>query len=176
MARFSVVTLSAVLSLGVTAPAVLSQGTTESPDHPIVGAWMASTPGGPSMSVFDADGTVVMGLPASSDGPLGVVFVSSEVGAWEAIDEHAVHFTAVQLLSDERGQLVGSLTIEGYPVVSDDGATLFDDNTKGSLTIRNASGAILDVIAGGPPVTGNRMGVGAPGLPDVAAADASSEP
>ena len=135
-------------------------------DHPIVGAWMASTPGGPSLSVFSSDGTVVMAAPASSVGPMGLVFQSTQVGTWEAIDDHAVHFTEVQILTDADGALVGSLTFEGYPVVSDDGQALLDENTQGSVTIRDATNAIVDVVEGGPPITGVRMGVGAPGFPE----------
>jgi hypothetical protein len=116
----------------------------------------------------------VMGVPATSNGPMGVVFVSTEVGTWEAIDDHAVHFTAVQLLTDATGTLVGSLTFDGYPVVSDDGKTQLDDNTKGSVTVRDATGAIVNVIRGGPPITVVRMGVGAPGFPEASAQPGAS--
>jgi hypothetical protein len=145
-------------------------------DHPIVGAWMAQTPGGPSVAVFSSDGTVVMGTPASSSGPMGVVFVSTEVGTWEAIDGHTAHFTAVQFLSDADGAFGGSLTFEGYPAISEDGQTLLDENTRGGVTVRDATNAVLSVNEGGPPITGVRMAVGAPGFPEPDPAAASPAP
>ena len=74
------VVLGSVLTGGLITTAAAQD--TSPADHPIVGAWMASTPGGPSVAVFSSDGTVVMGNLASSTGPMGLVFVSTEVGAW----------------------------------------------------------------------------------------------
>jgi hypothetical protein len=133
-------------------------------NHPIVGAWMVATPAGPSMAVFFADGINIQGLPASQTGPFGVSFVSPQVGTWEPIDERSVHFTGVQFHSDANGILVGTVTIDGHPTVSDDGQTLRDDNPESGPTIRDADGNVVDVLKGGPPVTAVRMGVGSPGL------------
>lgn len=133
-------------------------------DHPMVGTWLARTPGGPALSIFSADGSVVMGVQPTAAGPHGVAFVSSEVGTWEPIGERAVHFTAVQVFSDIDGRFVGTITIDGYPVVSEDGQTLFDDGTQSTVTLRDASHAVIDVMRGGQ-VTAVRMGVGAPGFP-----------
>jgi len=139
--------------------------------HPIIGAWMAATPGGPALSAFAADGSVVMGVQPTAVGPQGVSFVSAEVGMWEPEGERGVHFTAVQILSDAEGNLTGTLTIDGYPVVSEDGQSLLDDGTRATFTVRDASGAVLDASAGGPPVTALKMAVGAPGF----ASDALTE-
>jgi hypothetical protein len=133
-------------------------------NHPIVGAWMVATPAGPSMAVFFADGINIQGLPASQAGPFGVSFVSPQVGTWEPIDERSVHFTGVQFHSDANGILVGTVTIDGHPTVSDDGQTLRDDNPESGPTIRDADGNVVDILKGGPPVTAVRMGVGSPGL------------
>src|SRR5215216_2719356 len=143
-------------------------------NHPIVGAWMVATPAGPSMAVFFADGINIQGLPASQAGPFGVSYVSPQVGTWEPIDERSVHFTGVQFHSDATGTLVGTVTIDGHPTVSEDGQSLRDDNPESGPTIRDAAGTILDVLRGGPPVTGVRMGVGAPGFPE--ASPAASTP
>src|SRR4051812_39394468 len=62
-------------------------------NHPIVGAWMVTTPAGPSLAVFFADGINIQGLPASQAGPLGVTFVSTQVGVWEPTGPRSVHFT-----------------------------------------------------------------------------------
>ncbi len=99
--------------------------------HAWVGTWMATTPGGLAPGYFAADGSVVMGLQATQVGPMGVAFVSSEVGRWEPVDERTAHFTAVQILSDADGQFLGTITIDGYPVVNDDGQSFIDDGSQG---------------------------------------------
>ena len=135
-------------------------------DHPIVGAWMVTTPIGPSLAVFFADGINIQGLQASQAGPLGVTFVGPQIGVWEPTGPRSVHFTGVQWHSDANGALVGTITIDGYPTVSADGQRLLDDNPESGPTIRDAAGTILDVLRGGPPVTAVRMGVGSPGFPE----------
>lgn len=137
-------------------------------NHPIVGAWHAITPGGPAPGMFFADGTALIVVQATQVSPWGVTFVSAQPGTWEPVSERGIHFTGVQLHSDATGTFVGSVTIDGYPVVSEDGQTLFDDQSQGTVTIRDATGAIMQEIstAGARPVTGIRMGVGAPGFPD----------
>ena len=138
--------------------------------HAFVGTWMATTPGGLALGNFAADGSVVMGLQASQAGPMGVAFVSSEVGRWEPVDERTAHFTAVQILSNADGQFVGTVTIDAYPVVSEDGQTIIDDGSQGSVTIRDADHKIVETITEPPTVTGVRMAVGEPGFPEEAAA------
>ena len=51
--------------------------------------------------------------------------------------------------------------------MSEDGQTLVDDQSQVPITIRDAAGVIVQEVpgAGAPPVTGIRMGVGAPGFP-----------
>jgi hypothetical protein len=159
--------IAAVLGLGSRLDHAIAQEATPGgmATHPIVGTWMVSTPAGLAMAVFFADGTNIQGLPATMAGPQGVTFVSTQVGTWEPIDEHSIYFTGVQLHTDANGTLVGTVTIDGHPTVSEDGQTLRDDNPESGPTIRDAQGTVLDVLRGGPPVTGVRMGVGTPGLP-----------
>ncbi len=170
MRRRSVL-LSAVSSaltgaLAVSHPASAQEATPSAmANHPIVGSWMVTTPAGLAMAVFFADGTNIQGLPATMPGPQGVTYVSTQVGTWEPIDERSIHFTGVQLHTDANGTLVGTVTIDGHPTVSEDGQTLRDDNPESGPTIRDAAGNIVDVLRGGPVVTGVRMGVGVPGLP-----------
>ena len=45
---------------------------TDPADHPIVGSWLAFTPGGPALSVFHPDGTVMIANQATQAGPAGV--------------------------------------------------------------------------------------------------------
>jgi hypothetical protein len=136
--------------------------------HPIVGAWNVMTPGGPSLAVFSADGTNIQGLPATQAGPQGVDFVGAQVGTWEPVSARGIHFTGVQLHSDANGTFTGTVTIDGYPEVSEDGQTILDDQSQVMITIRDAAGAIVQQVpgAGSPPVTGTRMGVGSPGFPE----------
>src|SRR5829696_1112534 len=161
-------TLTSAFAVG---RSTMAQGAT--PDamatHPIVGSWMVSTPAGLAMAVFFADGTNIQGLPATMPGPQGVTYVSTQVGRWEPIDERSIHFTGVQLHTDATGTLVGTVTIDGHPTVSEDGQTLRDDNPESGPTIRDAAGNVIDVLWGGPPATGVRMGVGNPGLPGTTA-------
>jgi hypothetical protein len=140
--------------------------------HPIVGVWNVTTPAGPSLAVFFADGTNIQGLPATQAGPSGVTLVGPQVGTWEPTGPRTIHFTGVQLHSDANGVFTGTVTIDGYPEVSEDGQTLLDDQSQVVVTIRDAAGAILQEIpgAGAPPVMGVRMGVGSPGFPEISGA------
>jgi hypothetical protein len=108
-------------------------------------------------------------VPAASAGPQGVTFTGAQVGTWAPIDERAIHFTGVQLHTDASGAFTGTVTIDGHPRVSEDGQTLIDDSPETTVTIRDAAHNIVTVLTGadlGPPATGVRMGVGAPGFPE----------
>jgi hypothetical protein len=138
-------------------------------NHPIVGAWMVTTPTGPALAVFSADGTNIQGVPTAQAGPQGVTFTGAQVGTWEPDGDRRVHFTGVQLLTDATGVFVGSVTVDGHPRVSNDGQRFVDDAPETTITIRDAANTVRDVInpfPSGPPATGVRMGVGAPGFPE----------
>jgi hypothetical protein len=134
--------------------------------HPMVGTWNVTTPAGPSLAVFFADGTNIQGLPATQVGPQGVTFVGPQVGTWEPTGPRSIHFTGVQLHSDANGTFTGTVTIDGYPEVSEDGRSILDDQSQVIVTIRDAAGTVLQEVpgAGAPPVTGVRMSVGSPGF------------
>lgn len=156
------------LALAASARPAAAQDTTSEAmaSHPIVGVWNVKAPSGPDIAVFSADGTNVHALPTASAGPQGVQFVSALVGTWEPIGPRTVHFTSVQQISDANGAFVGTVTIDGHPTVSEDGQSLLDDASETTVTIRDAAGTVVDVITGGPPATGVRMAVGAPGFPE----------
>jgi hypothetical protein len=107
------------------------------------------------------------GAPRDPSGAQGVTFVGPQVGTCEPTGPRSIHFTGVQLHSDVNGVFTGTVTIDGYPEVSEDGQTLVDDQSQVTITIRDAAGFIVQEVpgAGAPPVTGIRMGVGAPGFP-----------
>ncbi len=137
-------------------------------NHPIVGSWMVTTPIGPSLAVFFADGTNIQGVPAVQAGPQGVTFTGAQVGTWKPDGDRRIHFTGVQLHTDATGAFVGTVTIDGHPRVSDDGQSLIDDAPETTVTVRDAANNVVNVInpnPGGPPATGVRMGVGSPGFP-----------
>jgi len=73
----------------------------------------------------------------------GVEFVSPYAGTWEAESDRRGHFTATQLLSDARGAFLGSVTVDGYPEVSEDGESFVDDGSRVIVTIRDVTGAIV---------------------------------
>ena len=143
--------------------------------HPLTGTWLAKAnpplPEDPQVTGpahFGADGSVLLMFPLTQAGPQGVVFNTAYVGIWEADSDRRGHFTAVQMLSDANGTFLGTVTVDGYPEVSEDGQTLIDDGSRVMVTIRDPAGAVVQQFpgAGARPVTGTRMGVGTPGFPD----------
>ena len=167
--------LTGALTLGHSHGVAARQGTPALADHPLTGDWMAmanrpppGSPQVPATSHFGADGSVLLVFPPTQVGMAGVEFVSPHVGTWEADSDRRGHFTATQLLSDATGAFLGSVTVDGYPEVSEDGQTFVDDGSKVMVTIRDATGAVVQQMPGasGPPVTGIRMAPGVPGFPE----------
>jgi hypothetical protein len=151
-----------------THPAAAQDTAAKMANHPIVGVWMV-TALGPNLAVFSADGTNIQGVPTAQAGPQGVTFTGAQVGVWEPISERGIHFTGVQLQTDVDGNYVGSVTIDGYPVVSEDGQTLVDDSPETTITMRDAAGNVVNIVkpaTSGARATGVRMGVGKPGFPE----------
>jgi hypothetical protein len=143
--------------------------------HPMVGVWNVMTPGGPAPGVFLPNGTALVTPQVTQAGPNGVTFCTSQLGVWEPVSERGAHFTGIQIHSDADGNFVQSVTIDGFPVVSEDGQSLLDDQSQGTITIRDATGSIVQEMptAGAPPVTGIRMAVGAPGFAEPSATPTS---
>jgi hypothetical protein len=144
--------------------------------HPLTGMWLAmpnpalpENPQFPAPSLFTADGFTIFIFPITDLGPQGPFFQTGFTGTWEPDGPQRGHFTGVQLLSDANGTFTGSVTVDGYPVVSEDGQTFIDDGSKVVVTIRDPSGAVVASFpgAGGRPVTAIRMSPGNPGFPDV---------
>lgn len=133
--------------------------------HPNVGVWMVDSPIGRAIAVYAADGSVITALPASQAGPQGVTFSSTQIGTWEPTGERGTHLTVVQLLSDGAGAYAGSVTVDAFQEVSEDGQTWMS-GAGSTITIRDAADNVVQEIADGPPAVGRRMGVGAPGFPE----------
>jgi hypothetical protein len=133
--------------------------------HPVVGAWIVSTPSGPAIEVFHAHGTYTASFPVTGAPPTGVTFQSTQVGVWEPTDDRTAHLSVVFLYSDAAGNFTGSFTYDGTQSVSDDGHTI-RSNDGGTATVRDAGGNVtLELVAGDGVVVGARMEVGAPGFP-----------
>ena len=144
--------------------------------HPLTGMWLAmpnpalpENPQFPAPSLFTADGFTIFIFPLTDLGPQGTIFQTGFTGTWEPDGPQRGHFTGVQLLSDANGTFTGSVTVDGYPVVSEDGQPFIDDGSKVVVTIRDPSGAVVASFpgAGSRPVTAIRMSPGNPGFPDV---------
>ena len=175
----------ALLALAGHAARASAQPAADLAGHPLTGTWLAMAnppiPEDPQFaapSLFAADGTVLLLFPATQRGPGGPVFQSSYVGVWEPDGERRGHFTATQSLSDAEGAFLGTVTVDGYPEVGEDGQTFIDDGSRVVVTMRDASGAVVNQIAptgqpAGRPVTAVRMAVGAPGFPEPAGAEAT---
>lgn len=148
-------------------------------EHPLVGSWVAMTPFGASAETFAADGSFVAAYPAVEQGPQGAAFYSAGIGRWESSGPRSGRFTAVQAITDAKGTSLGTLTIDGHLDVSADGQSFVDHSPQTTLTYRDATGAVIATItpfhAGSTasPVTGIRMGVGAPGIPSRTSAAAT---
>jgi hypothetical protein len=138
--------------------------------HPAVGVWLSTNPGGTGSARISGDGTLDLGLFPVSAGPDGALqYANSGLGVWEPIGDRGIHFTAVVSNFDAKAAFVGTTTIDGYPVVNEDGMTSYDDGTKVRITIRDAAGNVTLVLGEDgklPPVWGTRMRPGKPGFPN----------
>jgi hypothetical protein len=166
--------------LGMHGAALGQESTTE---HPFVGCWLAMVSPAPdvppvaNITVATSDGFVLNMAPVTRNGPNGVTIASGGAGRWEAIDERSVHFTTVQVLSDQDGAFLGTLTIDGHPTVNDDGMGFVDNSPESQATIRDATGAIVSVLDANResnPLLASRLEVGAPGTPMASPAASTS--
>jgi hypothetical protein len=146
-------------------------------DHPMTGVWMAMAnpplPHNPQVaapSYFGADGFVLLVFPVSQAGPNGVQFNSAYAGVWEPHDEQTCHFTATQMISDAEGTYLGTVTVDGFPHVNDDGRTFIDDGSLVTVTIRDPAGTVVDQFpgAGSRAVTGVKLAGSESGFPEAA--------
>jgi len=144
-------------------------------DHPMTGTWLvyANPPlledlQPTTWAYFGADGSVHLMFPLTQRGPQEVVFNTSYGGVWEADDERTAHFTATQLLSDADGNFLGTTTVDGYPMVSEDGQTFIDDGARVMITTRDPAGAVVQQFPDprDRPVTVTKMSPGNPGFPE----------
>jgi hypothetical protein len=163
-------------SLGFFASQVATAGASaqasSTTDHPLTGLWLShvalngddeETAAVPAF--FGADGTAVLVYPCAEAGENGTQIRGLALGTWAPIDDHEARFTAVQACFGADGSYQGTRTYDGYPVVSDDGASFTVKNEFDLLTIRNAGNEIAETHLGGRrPLRGFRMAPGNPGF------------
>ena len=146
------------------------------PVHPVVGTWIVSTPSGPAIEAFHADGTFTAAFPVMGMPPSGLTTQSTQVGVWEPAGERSVRMSAVFLYADTDGTFTGSFTYDGTQTVSDDGTSIRSAD-GGTATVRDVDGnVVLELPAGDGVVVGTRMEVGEPGFPTGARTMASPAP
>jgi hypothetical protein len=141
--------------------------------HPLVGLWLAlvEVPSNPGVSVavptlFTADGSAVLFYPATEVAAHGVQVKGAAVGTWESTGTRSGHFTAVQALSDFEGNYLGTVTVDGYPEVGDDGESFAVNSALERITVRNAQNVISSRLSGSSsnPMHGARMRPGFDGF------------
>lgn len=138
--------------------------------HPAVGVWLSTNPGGTGSVIIAGDGTFNPGIGAVGAGPGGALqYNNAGLGVWEPVGDRGIHYTAVISNFDAQAAFLGTTTFDGYPVISEDGETSYDDGSKVRITIRDAAGTVTLVIGEDgklPPVWATRIRPGKPGFPN----------
>jgi len=165
------------LSLG---KGVARASTGDLASHPIVGTWLTGRSAGDiDVTHWGPDGNMTVSGNLLSTGPDGkVAFTNVPMGTWEPVSEYDIHFTMTGANFDSTGAYTGTVVVDGYPVVSDDGTQFWDDGAKVMLTIRDATGAVVQTIGGDgsiPGIGGVRMAPGAAGYDELIALLASKQ-
>jgi hypothetical protein len=154
--------------------------TAEMAKHPMVGTWLGGrTPDGLGTSHFGPDGSMINTGGEIAQTPSGALAINSlDLGVWEPVSARGIHLTFTEANYDETGTLLGYSTVDGYPVASEDGQSFWDDGTQVTITIRDTTGAVTQVI--GPGLTdagigGVRMAPGKPGYDEMLAMIAAQQ-
>ena len=134
-------------------------------EHPLTGLWLShialsaegdQTAAAPAF--FGADGTAVLVYPCAAASENGTQIRGLALGTWAPIDDTQARFTAVQVCFGADGSYQGTRTYDGYPVVSDDGASFTVKDEFDLVTVRDAGNAIIQSLSGGGRhMTGTRM-------------------
>jgi hypothetical protein len=144
--------------------------------HPIVGTWLAGrAPNDISAPHWGADGIMATNNPTVGVGADGqITYSDSSMGSWVPVSERGIHFVFTNRTYDATGALTGYFTVEGFPVVSEDGMSFWDDGTQAFVTIRDAGGTVVQVIPPGiPGIGGVRLIPGKSGYDEMLAMLAS---
>jgi hypothetical protein len=143
--------------------------------HPLVGRWLSTMglPSKPNASVavpsfFGNDGTVMMIFPGTEAARRGLEVKGVALGEWVPVDTRTGHFTAVQVLANLDGAYVGTVTIDGFASIAEDGLSFSVQSNDRLFTVRDTFNAITEHLASSitNPMRGFRMRAGNPGFPD----------
>ncbi len=144
--------------------------------HPLVGTWLSgTTPNDIALNYWGPDGSMTLQtiiVPGESEGSF--VYNDQAMGVWEPISARGIHITFTWTTRDATGAPIGSTTVEGFPVASEDGMSFLDDGTQVVVTLRDPTGVVTQVINTVPRVIGVRVRPGKPGYEDVLALLAAS--
>jgi hypothetical protein len=172
------------LGLAMTSRGTSAQDATDMAGHPLVGSWVALTPGGAVPQLHGADGSIIAAFPPNYVDPvLGLTYQGSALGRWEADGERRGRFTFIQALSDPSGAYAGTFQLSAEIEASEDGQTWTATSTQARAIARDAANTVTfdDAITVEPPVTGVRIGATAdsvvlPVVPPAAATPESGTP
>jgi hypothetical protein len=152
--------LGLALATTVRQASAAQEGAGDLASHPMVGTWAAMTPGGVVPQIHGADGSFIAAFPPNYVDPqIGLTFQGSGLGRWDPDGERRATFTFLQALSDADGTYRGTVQVAAAIEVSDDGQT-WTGVGEGRVIVRDAANKVIvdQALAGGPPVTGIRIG------------------
>ncbi|HEV2528142.1 MAG TPA: hypothetical protein VGT61_06840 [Thermomicrobiales bacterium] len=133
---------------------------------------MTMTVLGASTYTFAPDLTVVAGAPIASAGAGSPSVLGAGIGVWAITGDRTAHATVVHTVTDQDGTYSGTLTVHTHLEVSADGQTLTDGSPETTLTYRDTTHAVTEVVTpfryGSSlmaPATGVRMTITSLGFP-----------
>lgn len=142
--------------------------------HRLSGLWLSMI-GLPSNSkktvavptFFGADGSVMLIFPGTEAAKQGIQVKGPAIGTWEVLDERSGHFTAVQVLSNMDGEYVGTVEVEGFPSLDEEGEKYDCDSSRHMFIVRNEFNTVVSRLTASVenPMRGSRMRPGNAGFP-----------
>lgn len=143
--------------------------------HRLSGLWlsMIGMPSNAKKTVvvptfFGADGSVMLMFPGTEAAKQGIQVKGPAIGTWEVLDERSGHFTAVQVLSNMNGEYVGTVEVEGFPSLDDEGENYDCDSSRNLFVVRDELNTVVSRLTASVenPMRGRRMRPGRSGFPD----------
>lgn len=173
-------------SAAVAAPTVETGGSgsgevVNAANHALTGRWLSrvALPSRPDVAVavptfFGTDGTVMMIFPGMEAEKRGIQVRGVALGCWDAVSADLGHFTAVQVLANLEGSYIGTVTIDGYAQIDEDGTGFTVRSEDNLFVVRDQADAVIEqlVASADYPMSGFRMRVGNAGFAVAAAAPA----
>ncbi len=147
----------------------------EMESHPMVGTWLVGqAPNDLVVTHVSPDGNFFVNGPnisVGADGALGG-FGDPPMGSWVPVNDREIHFVFTNRTYDATGAHTGYFSVEGYPVASEDGMSLWDDGTRVTITVRDPNGVVVETIGPGlegAAISGMRLVPGKSGYDEMLA-------